>query len=1481
MVTIEPIGGGGDLQIGPENRKVIVQNKARTNNRPWGLGEVFQHVIPDLYRAVPADLSTDYKYQFVTEGRRGNWDNALFFFQHKLGRVVPRDPLLALDDTREERFSPNHRYTPRKFLESVVAEIRKGAGKDEPETLVAQKLWHLLGRFEFIGDTTAELLEARLRLLLLGLVANPSNVDGKLGELVFSVLRRGAEGGNSFAPSELLDEVNLDAQPLADALINRTRATDHLESILELRDHKIDLSVRPPIVWSRAKSVLILSGESGQGKSWQLASLAKLGIERPGCFFVWVSARGDGDADIQEARRSLWEDILHRDVQPLERLCEWGKRLGLGAYNPEVTVVIDDVTSVREGRRLIERTLNKVGVRLAMSTSPEIAEVLSSGLDDEIEQIRVSDFSDTELHAYLSRRGFEWYAIPEDLRETLRRPLLASLFCRTSQDIDYTPTVEYEIIESHWRRIGREKDGDQLLETSDLARSIAFRVTDPNAGYPWSQNELTERGLRSPHVLHLMRVGWLSRDGKAGFAIPHNRLLNWAVAEEIRSRCRSGKIVPQDLYKVISNAEKLRGRRRLRYLSMDVLWLLCDPDFSLLEHASALIESMEGHHPDPFYERSIPTLGPRAIPLIDARLRQSDTGEWSQIPRVAGESLRRIAERSPAPVREVILKYIASESGHYQRVGLRVLQTAPDGRALDIIWSILGRVKVALRTKEDGGLEYEIYRAATAACRACIRVRTDWLEQRILTCDPDDPAFWELPHLLASLPGPDAKEIWTRVKSRLKAQATANDRVGIARCIRRFVDVTERDFLISMLSSESSFTVGTALSALSRIAPHSALEQLQLIEIKSLVHSSNLWIHDLLLSEGERFTEHMCALLAKSEPDSLYVGMAWTPRPNKIGLDSVDVLLRWLPTELEAAMSVEGKEASRPALHWILQSLEKAVDSRIIARLQELAGTRTEELLAQFVLRQTSSGALPMIHFDEARALLLRIGGPQVCQVANKHIASPGHFARLSGLAWCLFDPDQETKFLLRRLALSPESEDKPESYHRYKAVEKLSTLGDKRTVAESVLNFGSGCNDGNCDRLSLHAPMEDDLLSSALVALRESDGEALIPPLLVLGLSHRSDHVLDVHAAMERAADEDRVIMVGLRVLRMLKARDVTSLRLAAERLGSERSRDAANLLLADGSEESLQVLRDHVTRASEDGLALSDDNEAIASALWRSTQESKDSQALRDHIHAVEGRDWLRTMDLEPLGQWNDERSVELLLGSAFAVHPGEPFTSRQWTAIMALSRTQPTTAMDACVMALQNAKRGAEYVPGLLVRLNSQAAIAPLLDHLRTAPNSLQRFAIGRALREAPIRDVESALSKLIQDNDGDVRAAAAEAAGWMMPTCNPFDLELVATNDVDETVQRSAQNAIRRREDESVASTLLSTFKEKHGVARWGYLDAAIDLADPVLLLSRRDPLWVGAFISDDDFETWTYVDEKLEARRRRMKSDAEWRDRASR
>src|SRR4030095_1032875 len=89
------------------------------------------------------------------------------------------------------------------------------------------------------------------------------------------ILEHAARGPVVITPSELLREVNLSVEPIAALAQIHERVDDCLRAAHRQLNYDPLHDLRSPAHWDDDKRVLIFAGDSGQGKTWQLAKTAQ------------------------------------------------------------------------------------------------------------------------------------------------------------------------------------------------------------------------------------------------------------------------------------------------------------------------------------------------------------------------------------------------------------------------------------------------------------------------------------------------------------------------------------------------------------------------------------------------------------------------------------------------------------------------------------------------------------------------------------------------------------------------------------------------------------------------------------------------------------------------------------------------------------------------------------------------------------------------------------------------------------------------------------------------------------------------------------------------------------------------------------------------------------------------------------------------------------------------------------------------------
>jgi hypothetical protein len=153
---------------------------------------------------------------------------------------------------------------------------------------------------------------------------------------------------------------------------------------------------------------------------------------------------------------------------------------------------------------------------MAMSCSTAVADSLFKSFPDAIHVVSCDDFNWEELHKLLERRlGRAWLEIPEDVRSTLRRPLLASIYCDELFDKTWEATNEYELFNAVWGRLTTRQQSSSPFDATAV-ESLAEKVV-AGEPYPWTFQQLASQGVDDEKFVRLEKCGWLVRtaDGRA------------------------------------------------------------------------------------------------------------------------------------------------------------------------------------------------------------------------------------------------------------------------------------------------------------------------------------------------------------------------------------------------------------------------------------------------------------------------------------------------------------------------------------------------------------------------------------------------------------------------------------------------------------------------------------------------------------------------------------------------------------------------------------------------------------------------------------------------------------------------------------------------------------------------------------------------------------------------------------------------------
>ena len=267
--------------------------------------------------------------------------------------------------------------------------------------------------------------------------------------------------------------------------------------------------VRDAPRWGGNKPVLLIAGESGAGKSWQLASLmqAMTGDGEP---VVFVRGTGTAEEIRTRAAREIWQVGLgETSDKTLQGVANFLRDKAFQLRSPRFTIAVDDVGDADVVRELVRQDWTSLGGRLVMTVPPVVVGALHSTDRDDIGLHRVGDFSIEELDTLLKKFGHRWSGLPEDLKRLLRKPVLAGLFLDLGvSSFQNAPQSEYEIFQAFWDRI------DEKCSVGD--KGIITAVADcavEGARYPLPREHWSDylAGQQEPCSTRKRRVADLLR----------------------------------------------------------------------------------------------------------------------------------------------------------------------------------------------------------------------------------------------------------------------------------------------------------------------------------------------------------------------------------------------------------------------------------------------------------------------------------------------------------------------------------------------------------------------------------------------------------------------------------------------------------------------------------------------------------------------------------------------------------------------------------------------------------------------------------------------------------------------------------------------------------------------------------------------------------------------------------------------------------
>jgi hypothetical protein len=1031
-IVLEP--SGGDVRIEHVTSRRIVQLKVKSAGT-WSLKDVVTEVLPDLYKAV--DLNDpDATYEFVTEGRQGQWEGADAFFNALRGktRASAKESYDSLSPTTKVRFLgsedwlPTNDRTEKGLFDRIVDDLRgptpepgKADRREKLET-VREKVWHLLSRFRFDGEHSPESVRLELNRILNRVVSSRDDIATLSNAMAGWIASRSAKNNAEITPKEILTVHGLrHPVAIAEALDVHALSRASLSCGLNRLKYRPTWDIRRGDFSDDHAEIIVLSGSGGEGKSWGGFALADLATT---VGVVWMESSDDLQRDLETVAREFWQNTLRRDeAKPLASIADhlqdiWGNIRG----TPWLTIVIDRVASMAVAEGIWRLPLGAWGVKVVLACEEHVAAYLEKNHGPGQTRMvfwKFSRFSLAQVNAYLVLRlGPGHLDIPPDIRELLRTPQYAAMYCdlaESSRDgasvLDVTawhPTNEYELVDRFWHRL------EGL--TAPMGRSDGFRLREltktvlENGEYPWSDRDLREAEIDEPTAGRLGSAGWLRRTSTGEFyEIPHDRLLNYAVAKLLVDRCARKEIDSAALIKVLADHQLSPKGRRLGYLMMDWFHLaINDKRVSGMvpEVVWGISVDADYRHREEFLNRLLPSLGRRAMPLLlDLLRRQAAIGNWYELVPIVTGVTATLADAERDLAKNTILALLKDGNPVVRRAGLRLAAVLPHPELLDAVWAVHREIRA--KPSVYGKTDVQSYRLKDDSFNAmsnCVKLAPAWLEDAIMRAGVNSEEIKYLGYLVADME--DSGAAWHRRKADLIEKTNPRSPDALIANIGKWRDASEWNRLEEWARTQETADGGyalvapQALKAMAEIDAEKAISSLPQIDEGTLYGCRRWFLPRFFLLAGERTRETLFQQISASKDPSRSADV-YQGNENEMDRRTIDLILDQLGQRLANIRTATDESAPRPILFLGLERLASVARTDLLTAFSARKDSALERDLEYYVgtfLGPQRGRAHDGREREPGLRVLLRINADAYERVLIAYLADPDHWARYDAI---------------------------------------------------------------------------------------------------------------------------------------------------------------------------------------------------------------------------------------------------------------------------------------------------------------------------------------------------------------------------------------------------------------------------------------------------------------------------------------------------
>ncbi len=1310
-VELEPVGGGGDAQFHFKDQRIVEQYKSKSGNGTWSVQEIIHKVLIDLIKAVPCVITDDHSvYRFVTNGREGKLQHFKKFLKIMKTTPIPDSPPIELlDDKYKYPILPGKQLSYVDFFQQIASVLNK---EKENDLHHYRRVWHLLAHFEIHSQKAGEDYEQQIDQRLEAVVNFKSDIPAKRRELCMFLLEFAA-ANQTITPPQLFQKAGIDNTPLNNLSTLELGLKKQVNEWCKNREYIADMDVRPVPTWSTDNQIIVIAGDSGRGKTWQLAKIAISTFQNGGVAAI-IDSQQNAGVDCQKLSNVVFQEGYERDDSvPLNRLAAKMKEVVPSLSSQWLTACVDDVQNAEEAVRLVRESWEIWGIRLAISTSKRIGRILKLKCPAQVSLYEIDDFTHRETNEYLYRNGLEWGEVPQDIRETLRIPILADIYCRLTRDDCWIPRTEYELYEQYWKRVAEDPGQIAYPNDREVILTLAGRLLSDGVRYPWTPEMYCEVGLNDERLGRLEKIGLLRKHDRGEVEIWHDRLLNWAVAEWMIDQRRRNKLDVDNLSQILSSmlfSRDLFNGKMLGYVPMDYLWLTCDPECNLEGDVGHLLEVLCEQDNSYVLPTLFPSLGSRIVPFLIQHLELN--ADDQHIILKFTESFKKLGEYAPSDVSGAAIHFLRSGKEYLVELGLKILREYPNVEILDNLWqlNVISYHNMQISSSERPVNAFHRHDLTFNALRATVHHAPDWIEKKLRQIDPAQEPASELGWLLFNLEQSVGNRIWKKNKSRFFKFVPENKRRVLAQCIGKFRDKEELDTLKTWAETitKNDLLGPAAFSALCRLNVSAALNLFFKMDISDLYFTRNWWMPELFFREAAKARQALLDRAKGEEKGHLFLGDIYSGRENQIDHESFSFFLDELERELRSHSSEE--LSSDPI--WLSRCLSFLYGIHrpdLLKILSTRAGSSLDTMLGEVaVSRLGRDSDIQDNTLVSIRGVLRKIAGAGLTCLTNEELTSDVSYDRTSGMTDAVVCPNDHTIELLRSLASNGELAGTSNVYYEQGlALKSLAILDDHPTVARGVLRIGTHCQ---WNVFSVWKPGEQIDLEEVRKHLKNAaegkNEEDLHNALLLARQTHNAEIIQDIENLKSQISPASQTAYFVAITLHTLgdKSEDFVTFLSELLKTSDRNQKIALRILLNLSLNNSLQTLVSYFLKV---GGKHKNNEHVILDTALRLYEKRDYKDVMRPILSkwAKEGtssffggKRWL-----EILPELDIPDAHDILLEKAFDTNTFTPINVVY--AIKGLYRLDPESSVSAAKKALNQLKLNGERIQTIVVCLKEE--------------------------------------------------------------------------------------------------------------------------------------------------------------------------------